>query len=60
MGERYWQAAKDLGMDLVGHVEQLSSTSAAIAAARKNAVSVDHLVCLKDDEINEQLQLPNL
>lgn len=53
MGERYWRAAKDYGMDLVGHVEQLTSTSGAIAAARMNAVSVDHLVCLNDSEINE-------
>lgn len=53
MGERYWQAAKDLGMDLVGHVEQLSSTSGALTASRLGAVSVDHLVCLQDNEVNE-------
>ncbi|OQW46842.1 MAG: imidazolonepropionase [Proteobacteria bacterium SG_bin7] len=53
LGERYWQAAKSLEMDLVGHVEQLTATGAAVAAAKMNAVSVDHLVCLKDDEVGE-------
>ncbi len=51
MAKRYWQKAKELGMDLVGHVEQLSSTQSAVAAADLGAVSVDHLLCLQDHEI---------
>lgn len=53
MGKRYWQTAKKLGLDLVGHVEQLSSTGSAVAAAELGALSVDHLICLKDNEISQ-------
>jgi imidazolonepropionase len=56
-GKKYWAAAKSLGMDLVGHVEQLSNTAGAVTAGRMGAVSVDHLVCLKDDEVNELARL---
>ncbi|MCB9025514.1 MAG: imidazolonepropionase [Bdellovibrionaceae bacterium] len=47
----YFSKAKDLGLDIVAHVEQLSYSAGLPLAIEFNAKSVDHIVKMKDSEI---------
>lgn len=49
-GRRYIRAAQELGFQITGHVEQLSSTGAAREFSAGGAVSVDHLVHLSAED----------
>ncbi len=50
-GERYFKKAKSLGLDVTAHVEQLSNSGGTAVALKNQAVSVDHVVELKPEEI---------
>lgn len=50
-GARYFQTAKALGLDVVGHVEQLSNSGGTMTALQNQAASVDHVIELSDIEI---------
>ena len=50
-GERYFKKAKSLGLDITAHVEQLSNSGGTSAALKNKALSVDHVIELKEDEI---------
>lgn len=47
----YFEKAKLLGLEAVAHVEQLSWQGGARVACEADALSVDHVICLKDEEI---------
>lgn len=48
--ERLWQKARELGLGIHAHVEQLSWQGGAVAAARAGAWSVDHLEYLRPSD----------
>ena len=50
--ERIFRAAKDLGLRVKLHAEQLSNSKGAVLAARYNALSVDHLEYLDVNDIS--------
>jgi imidazolonepropionase len=50
-GERVLACAQDLGLPVKAHVEQLSDLGGAAMAARRNALSVDHLEYLSADDV---------
>ena len=49
--ERLFRAARDLGVPVKLHAEQLSDLKGAVLAARFNAMSVDHLEYLGEDGV---------
>lgn len=49
--ERVFRAARQAGLDVKGHVEQLSNQHGAALAARYQALSVDHIEYLQDADI---------
>lgn len=49
--ERVFQAAQKYGLPVKGHVEQLSHLGGASLAARYNALSVDHIEWLTEDDV---------
>ncbi len=49
--ERIWRAAKQHGLGIKGHVEQLSNQHGAAALARLGGWSADHLEYLDDDGV---------
>jgi imidazolonepropionase len=49
--ERLFNAAKDLGLDIKLHAEQLSDLKGAVLAARFGALSADHLEYLEPDGV---------
>lgn len=49
--ERVWEAAAAHGLAVKGHVEQLSNSRGAVAAARHGALSVDHLEYLAPEDV---------
>jgi imidazolonepropionase len=49
--ERIWAAAKQHGLAIKGHVEQLSNQHGAAALAKQGAWSADHLEYLNDEGI---------
>ena len=51
--ERVFVAAKEHGLDIKCHAEQLSNLQGAVLAARYGAVSVDHLEYLQDRDVRE-------
>ena len=44
MALAYFKKARELGLQITAHVEQLKRTGGAVLAARQGALSVDHLV----------------
>ena len=52
-GERVLECAKQLGLPVKAHAEQLSDLGGAAMAARHGALSVDHLEYLAEDDIAE-------
>ena len=44
MALRYFRKAKELGLHITAHAEQLKRTGGAVLAAKQGALSVDHLV----------------
>jgi imidazolonepropionase len=50
-GERVLACAKQLGLPIKAHVEQLSDLGGAAMAARRGALSVDHLEYLNIDDV---------
>lgn len=48
---RILQAGADLGFGLKLHAEEFSNLGSAIMAAEMGAVSVDHLLCVNDEDI---------
>lgn len=52
-GRRYLQAAKELGFQITIHAEQLNATGAGQLGVDLDAVSVDHLVEFKSDDIKK-------
>jgi len=51
--ERVFRRARELGLPVKGHVEQLSDLKGALLAARYSAMSVDHLEYLSEDDVPE-------
>ena len=49
--EQVFQKAQDLGLPVKGHVEQLSHLGGALLAAKYQALSVDHIEYLPNDEV---------
>lgn len=54
--ERIFQAAKEHGLPVKLHAEQLSDSKGAVMASRYNALSVDHLEYLGIDDIPALIQ----
>lgn len=52
-GERVLDSARDLGLPVKAHVEQLSNLGGAVMAAKRGALSVDHLEYLDADRVHE-------
>ena len=50
-GERMLACAQDLGLPIKAHVEQLSDLGGAAMAARRGALSVDHLEYLNPEDV---------
>lgn len=50
-GERVLACARDLNLPVKAHVEQLSNLGGAAMAARRNALSVDHLEYLSAEDV---------
>jgi imidazolonepropionase len=50
-GQRYFEKAKSLGLDLTAHVEQLTHSGGMSMAMKYDPVSVDHVIQLHDSEI---------
>ncbi len=50
---KYFAKAKSLGLSIVAHVEQLSHSEGTKTALEAGAVSVDHVIQLKEDEITQ-------
>ncbi len=50
-GERVLACAQDLGLPIKAHVEQLSDLGGAVMAARRGALSVDHLEYLNPEDV---------
>lgn len=49
--ERYFRAAKDRGLTISAHADQLSRSGASELAARMGVQSVDHVLNISDDDI---------
>lgn len=54
--KKLFKAAKEHKFDIVAHTDQLNPTGASVMAARAGAISVDHCVRIKDDELAELAQ----
>jgi imidazolonepropionase len=52
-GERVLDCAQRLGLPIKAHVEQLSDLGGAVMAARRGALSVDHIEYLPDNDVAE-------
>ncbi len=50
-GERVLACAQDLGLPVKAHVEQLSNLGGAVMAAKRGALSVDHIEYLDADDV---------
>ncbi len=50
-GERVLARAQELGLPIKAHVEQLSDLGGAVMAARRGALSVDHLEYLNPEDV---------
>ncbi|MCP4470455.1 MAG: imidazolonepropionase [Gammaproteobacteria bacterium] len=50
-GERVLARAQQLGLPIKAHVEQLSDLGGAVMAARRGALSVDHIEYLNSDDV---------
>ena len=50
-GERVLACAQDMGLPIKAHVEQLSDLGGAVMAARRGALSVDHLEYLNPEDV---------
>ena len=50
-GERVLACAQDLGLPVKAHAEQLSDLGGAVMAARRGALSVDHLEYLEREDV---------
>jgi len=54
--ERVFDVALKLGLPIKAHVEQLSDLGGAVMAARRSALSVDHIEYLKVDDVPHLLE----
>ncbi len=52
-GRSYLSAAKNLGLDIAIHADQLSRTGASLLAVELGAVSADHAICVNDEDIQK-------
>lgn len=49
--ERVFEAAEKVGLSVKAHVEQLSDLKGAVLAAKHNAISVDHIEYLAEEDV---------
>ena len=52
-GEQYFKKARELGLDITGHVEQMSHQGGAALAESFSARSVDHVIEITEGEIQK-------
>lgn len=48
---KYFEAARRLGFEIVAHTDQLNGTGSSWFAAQLGALSIDHCIRLKDEEV---------
>lgn len=56
--QRYWMKAQELGLGLTAHVDQFSRSGALLLGIEFGVQSVDHLVQISDEDINQLARSP--